>query len=162
MVFQWMITLETSQEKGKRIDIIYTNFILKHLHIQQWWIYIEMLMTLNPVSWNTMVVLHLFQGYEKSIRRLFERAGLYMSEAKKVEQKKKITAKEEHDDELETGDFHSLDKCSKVQVLCFLFSWLCHYCKLDSLGNQSQTQTYHCHNTYHIKLTYLSVKAVLR
>ncbi|KAI0210720.1 N-acetylglucosamine-1-phosphotransferase subunit gamma [Lamellibrachia satsuma] len=54
------------------------------------------------------------QGYDKSIRRLFERAGLYMSATQKEAQKKKTVIKEEHDDELETGDFHSLDKCSKA------------------------------------------------
>lgn len=44
-----------------------------------------------------------------------------MSATQKEAQKKKTVIKEEHDDELETGDFHSLDKCSKVQVLLYLF-----------------------------------------
>ena len=43
-----------------------------------------------------------------------------MSATKKEAEKKKIVVKDEHDDELETGDFHSLDKCSKVQLLSYL------------------------------------------
>jgi len=57
-----------------------------------------------------------------------------MSEAKRVEQKKKIIAKEEHDDELETGDFHSLEKCSKVQVLCCLLSWTLSLLQIRQFG----------------------------
>ena len=49
-----------------------------------------------------------------------------MSQAKKEAEKRELVAKEEQDDELQTGDFLTLDKCSQVLVCYFPFHEHCH------------------------------------
>ena len=64
--------------------------------------------------------MYLFQGYEKSLKALFVAAGLHMSQTKIEKERRELVAKEEQDDELQTGDFLTLDKCSQVFVVLSL------------------------------------------